>query len=101
MDAATACGVLVYGTRRILSGSASVFKADFEAWALTSREKLNAAFAFPDPADATLMHCVFWTSGDLHCAGPATSEAYACTPDEPDTFSLLVAAYKSVIGVGG
>ena len=87
-SSATARGVLVYGTRRIHSGSASVFKADFEEWAQTSREHMNAAFAFPDPADVTRLHCVFWTSGDLHSAGPATSEAYASASDDPDMFDV-------------
>ena len=90
MAARAACGVLAYGTRRILPGSASIFKADFEAWAAGSGEAaagLNAAFAFPDPADAELLHVVYWARGDLPGAGPA-SDAFASTPDDPDTIDV-------------
>lgn len=87
--ASHAHGVLVFGTRRVLPGRASTFREDFEAWVDGPEAAgLNAAFAFPDPADAERMHSVFWAPGDLVRAGPAASEAFAGTSDDPDTLDV-------------
>ena len=71
-----------------------LFKADFDAWAGGAEAAgLSAAFAFPDPADADLLHTVFWARGDCDMpsagCGPV-SEAFAATPDDPDTLNVYV-----------
>ena len=87
MAAAKTCGLLVHGTRRLLPGRVGVYKTDFEAWTARNGKGLNAAFAFPDPSDAELMHTLIWAKGDLRGAGPR-SEAFASTVEDRDTLAV-------------
>ena len=66
MAAAKTCGLLVHGTRRLLPGRVGVYKTDFEAWTARNGKGLNAAFAFPDPSDAELMHTLIAFYEDTH-----------------------------------
>lgn len=104
---ATTDGVLVYGTRRIVPGSASLFRSDFDAWAEATSScsgaaaaQLRAAFAFPDPADPELLHSVFWSTGDLPEAGPLASEAFASAPEDPDTLDAYGSGQVGSVGTG-
>ena len=102
-------GVLVYGTRRIVPGSASLFRSDFEAWAeaassgdaaVAASDPLRAAFAFPDPADPELLHCVFWSARDLPQAGPLSSASFVSSAEDPDTLDVYGSGQVGSVGPG-
>lgn len=84
----TTHGVLDRDTRRILPGSASLFKTDFEAWATTGGAAgFYAALAFPDPTHAELLHHMLRANGDLQAG--AAGEAFArAPPEDVDTFEV-------------
>mmetsp|Transcript_20115 Transcript_20115/g.47288 ORF Transcript_20115/g.47288 Transcript_20115/m.47288 type:complete len:278 (+) Transcript_20115:100-933(+) len=78
-------GLLAYGVRRIRPDTLPLFQRDFDAWIESRQRDLNVAFAFPDAADANLLHILFWTKGkDAGVLAELKSDALAKSDDVSD-----------------